>query len=87
MRILKCHCGSVEAEININKVEKFLKCNCSICKGTIMSMVKNNDFKIIKGEKKLKLYQFHTKVAKHYFCNNCGIYTHHHPRSNPASRF
>ena len=33
---------------------------------------------------KLKLYQFHTKVAKHYFCSICGIYTHHNPRSNPS---
>ena len=49
-----------------------------------MSMVKNEDFKIIKGEKKLRIYQFHTKVAKHYFCSHCGIYTHHNPRSNPA---
>ena len=32
-----------------------------------MTMVKNEDFKIIKGEKKLTLYQFHTKVAKHFF--------------------
>ena len=32
-----------------------------------MSMVKNEDFKITKGENKLKLYQFHSKVAKHYF--------------------
>ena len=86
MKILKCHCGSVEAKININKIEKFLKCNCSICKrkGTIMSIVKNEDFNIIKGKEKLKLYQFHTKVAKHYFCISCGIYTHHNPRSNPA---
>ena len=38
-----------------------------------MSMVKNDDFKIVKGEDKLKLYQFHTKVAKHYFCSVCGI--------------
>ena len=30
------------------------------------------------------VYQFHTKVAKHYFCIICGIYTHHNPRSNPA---
>ena len=34
-----------------------------------MSMVKNEDFKIIKGKDKLKLYQFHSKVAKHYFCS------------------
>jgi len=25
-----------------------------------------------------------TKVAKHYFCSVCGIYTHHNPRSNPS---
>ena len=49
-----------------------------------MTMVKNEDFKITKGKEVLKLYQFHTKVAKHYFCSNCGIYTHHNPRSNPT---
>ena len=48
-----------------------------------MSMVKNEDFKIKKGHDKLTLYKFHTKVAKHYFCSYCGIYTHHNPRSNP----
>ena len=87
MKKLKCHCGEIEAEINIDgDLIKMIKCNCSICKrkGTIMSMVKNEHFKITKGKDKLKLYQFHSKVAKHYFCSNCGIYTHHNPRSNPA---
>ena len=87
MKTLKCHCGQVEAEINLSgNFEKLLKCNCSICKrkGAVMSMVKNEDFKIIKGKEKIKLYQFHTNVAKHYFCSNCGIYTHHNPRSNPS---
>ena len=49
-----------------------------------MTMVGPADFKIVRGQGKLKLYQYHTKVAKHYFCSECGIYTHHHPRSNPA---
>tara|TARA_B100001093_G_scaffold421330_1_gene413551 strand:+ start:1005 stop:1373 length:369 start_codon:yes stop_codon:yes gene_type:complete len=89
MEKLRCHCGQVEAEIklpdNLN-LEKVLKCNCSICKrrGATMSFVENEFFKIVKGEDKLKLYQFHTKVAKHYFCSICGIYTHHNPRSNPG---
>ena len=48
-----------------------------------MTMVNPEDLKITKGEALLKLYQYHTKTAKHYFCSNCGIYTHHHPRSNP----
>ena len=83
---LVCHCGAVEAEINLDgDLAKVIKCNCSICKrkGAIMSMVKNEDFKIVKGEDKLKLYQFHSKVAKHYFCSICGIHTHNRPRSNP----
>ena len=87
MKKLKCHCGAIEAEINYQKnLKKILRCNCSLCKrkGAVMSMVKNEDFKIIKGADKLKLYQFHTKVAKHYFCSICGIYTHHNPRSNPS---
>ena len=85
MRKLSCHCGAEKAEINIDKLNKLLRCNCSICKrkGAIMSMVKNEEFKIVKGKDLLKLYQFHTKVAKHFFCSICGIYTHHNPRSNP----
>ena len=87
MKLLKCHCGAIEAEIHVSVIsEKILRCNCSLCKrkGAVMSMVKNQDFNITKGADKLKLYQFHTKVAKHYFCSICGIYTHHNPRSNPA---
>ncbi len=86
MKRLRCHCGIVEAEINIEKIVKVLRCNCSICKrkGAIMSMVKNEDFKIIKGREMLSVYKFHTKVANHYFCKNCGIYTHHNPRINPS---
>ena len=87
MKKLNCHCGAIEAEIIVpDNLEKVLRCNCSLCKrkGAVMSMVRNEDFKITKGIGELKLYQFHSKVAKHYFCTICGIYTHHNPRSNPA---
>jgi hypothetical protein len=87
MKKLSCHCKQVEAEINLpDKLEKIIRCNCSICKrkGAIMAMVKNEDFNVTLGKDKLVLYQFHSKVAKHYFCSTCGIYTHHNPRSNPA---
>ncbi len=40
--------------------------------------------KITKGTDKLTLYQFNTKIAKHYFCSVCGIYTHHQRRSDPT---
>ena len=87
MKKLTCHCNGVEIEVNIPEpLEKTLRCNCTLCKrkGAIMTMVKPNDFKIIKGQELLMLYQYHTKVAKHFFCSNCGIYTHHNPRANPA---
>tara|TARA_B100001057_G_scaffold492596_1_gene585290 strand:- start:766 stop:1128 length:363 start_codon:yes stop_codon:yes gene_type:complete len=87
MKKLTCHCGEIEAEINLpEKLEKILRCNCSICKrkGAIMSIVKNEDFKITKGKEKLSLYKFHSKIANHFFCSMCGIYTHHNPRINPA---
>ena len=56
MKILKCHCRAIAGEINAaDPLDKILRCNCSLCKrkGAIMSMVKNEDFKIIKGEDKL----------------------------------
>ena len=84
---LTCHCKSVEAEVNVQQpFTKIIRCNCSICKrkSAIMTMVGPDDFKIIKGAELLKLYQYHSKTAKHYFCSNCGIYTHHNPRSNPS---
>ena len=87
MKKLTCHCGEVEIEVNIpDQLKKIMRCNCSLCKrkGTIMTMVGPNDLKITKGKDLLKIYQYHTKTAKHYFCSNCGIYTHHNPRSNPA---
>ena len=48
-----------------------------------MASVKLDDLEVIKGEEALGLYQFNTLSAKHYFCKNCGIYTHHQRRSNP----
>ena len=48
-----------------------------------MTMIINDDFKITKGQKIGTLYQYHTKVAEHYFCSKCGIHTHNKPRSNP----
>ena len=58
MKKLKCHCGGVEAEVNVSeKFEKVIRCNCSICKrkGYAMSMDAENDLKITKGEGLLTL--------------------------------
>ncbi len=81
-----CHCGEVELELSLpNGIERPRRCDCSICrrKGAIVGSVALGGIKIIKGEEHLKLYQFNTNTAKHYFCSNCGTYTHHQRRSNP----
>jgi hypothetical protein len=87
MKKLTCHCEKVELEVNIQDEDfkKLMRCNCTLCKkkGTIMTPIPREGLKVVKGEDVLKLYQYHTKVAKHYFCSNCGIYTHHVMRSNP----
>jgi len=80
-----CHCGRVKFEM-VSDLQSVLRCNCSICKrkGTPMVATKEGSFKLTAGEEFLSLYQFNTKLARHYFCKVCGIYTHHNPRSNPV---
>ena len=84
---LKCHCEKVELEIDLQEegFKKLMRCNCSLCKrkGAVMSPIEKEKVKILKGQENLKIYQYHTKVAEHYFCSICGIYTHHIMRSNP----
>lgn len=83
----QCHCGSVEFELHLPQgIEKPRRCDCSICrrKGAIVASVKLDGIRILKGKEHLKLYQFNTNTAKHYFCSNCGIYTHHQRRSDPS---
>ena len=86
MKKLICHCREVEIQINLNKnIDKLIRCNCSMCKrkGTMATTINKKDLKIIKGEDKIKTYQFNTNVAKHHFCSECGIHTHNLRRSDP----
>jgi len=86
MKKLKCHCGAVEVEVYLEKnIEEVMRCNCSMCKrkGTMYTVIKKEDLKIIKGETKIKTYQFNTNEAKHYFCSVCGTHTHNLRRSDP----
>ena len=48
-----------------------------------MATAKLPELKITRGQDKLSLYQWNTKIAKHYFCSVCGIYTHHQRRKAP----
>ena len=82
---VSCHCGSVQLEVETD-LSMIKQCNCSICKrkNAKMSILPKEAIKSIKGEDNLSVYQFGTKVAKHYFCKICGIYTHHNPRRDPS---
>ena len=79
-----CHCGAVEFEVE-GDITSGVICDCSLCKrkGAIMHRIPNEQFRLIKGENDLTTYQWNTRVAKHYFCKHCGIYTHHQPRTRP----
>lgn len=82
-----CHCGAVELELSLpDGLVDVRRCDCSFCRrrGAIVASVPLASIHILKGHEYLKLYQFNTKTAKHYFCANCGIYTHHQRRSNPS---
>ncbi|MFT4929822.1 MAG: hypothetical protein ACI8WB_005957 [Phenylobacterium sp.] len=83
---LSCHCGQVELLLDLpDGIVDPRRCDCSICrrKGAIAASVPLSGLTVVKGQDVLKLYQFNTNAAKHYFCSNCGIYTHHQRRSNP----
>ena len=85
MKKLTCHCGEIEIQVDLKKnIDELMKCNCSMCKrkGTMYTIIKKEDLKIIKGETKIKTYQFNTKVAKHHFCSACGTHTHNLRRSD-----
>jgi hypothetical protein len=79
-----CHCGRVRFEVRTSKTTAF-DCNCSICKkkGFLHLIVSPEDFKLLGGDMALSTYTFNTGVAKHYFCQTCGIAPFYRPRSHP----
>lgn len=82
-----CHCGSVKIELYLpNGLIDIRRCDCSLCRrrGAVAASVPLDDINILQGNEHLKLYQFNTNTAKHYFCGNCGVYTHHQRRTDPT---
>lgn len=83
---LSCHCGAVVLELDLpDGIVDPRRCDCSICrrKGAVAATVALDGLRVVQGGEQLRLYQFNTRVAKHYFCAVCGIYTHHQRRSSP----
>ncbi|MBM7454601.1 hypothetical protein HNR62_000430 [Oceanisphaera litoralis] len=83
-----CHCGSVEFQFSGNEIVSGLRCNCSLCekKGAIMTeyAVESDNITISNHSDSLATYEFGSKIAKHYFCNKCGIYTFHQTKVKPG---
>ena len=75
-----CHCGAIKFSYDGEEITRGLRCTCSICrrKGAMMSpeAIPQENLKIEAAPEDLGLYEFGNKVAKHYFCKRCGIYTH-----------
>src|SRR5690625_6859856 len=81
-----CHCGTVRFTVLlIDGLRTARRCNCSYCsmRGAVAVSAHLDDIKVLQGEAALRLYQFNTGEAKHYFCSCCGIYTFHQRRSSP----
>jgi hypothetical protein len=82
---LTCHCGAAELSVVLaDGLSTARRCDCSFCRrrGVAPVTVREGDLEVVRGET-LTLYQWGTRVAEHWFCSVCGIYTHHRRRSNP----
>jgi hypothetical protein len=81
-----CHCGQVRFRVMLSEgLSTARRCNCSFCRmrGAVALTAQAGEIAFLQGEDRLTRYQFNTRVAEHFFCAGCGIYTHHRRRSNP----
>ena len=80
-----CHCGAVRFEVRAPARITVQHCNCSMCSktGFLHLIVPAGDFSLLSGSAQLQTYTFNTGVAKHLFCEVCGIKSFYVPRSHP----
>ena len=75
----RCHCGRVRFAFRSPEITAGIRCNCSLCvrRGAVLSSnyIPHADFTPHADEHDLSLYLWNDKVMRHYFCENCGIYT------------
>lgn len=79
-----CHCGEVRFEVDA-ELDQVRVCDCSICRkrGALIHRVEESDLRIETPLENLSLYQWHTGVARDYFCPKCGILPFRRPRTAP----
>jgi hypothetical protein len=83
-----CHCQKIRFSIELNQAIEACEltaCNCSICEktGYLHLIIAKSQFHLNSEWHLLRNYQFNKKIAKHYFCKNCGIKSFYQPRSHP----
>ncbi len=83
-----CHCGAIRFSYEGEEITGGLRCTCSICsrKAAMMSpeAIPLDALKVEANDEDIGLYQFGSRVAKHYFCRRCGIYTHNEMARKPG---
>ncbi len=79
-----CHCGDVIFEVDMD-LDHVRNCDCSLCRkrGALIHRVDDGDLRIGTPLAAMSLYQWHTMVAKDYFCPRCGILPFRRPRTAP----
>ena len=79
-----CHCGAVQFRVDA-VITEATTCDCSLCvkRNAVMVKVPELSLTVLAGEEMLTLYQWNTRVARHYFCRQCGIYVFHRKRAAP----
>lgn len=79
-----CHCGAVEFEID-GPIDELTTCDCTLCamRGALMAKVPEHALRVLRGRGHLKLYQWNARVARHFFCDTCGVYVFHRKRAAP----
>ena len=82
-----CHCGSILFEFKAKNIfDDLYKCNCSLClrKSIVMKAIPKSDFFLLSKKISLNSYKWNKRIAEHFFCNVCGVYTHHIRRRDPS---
>lgn len=85
---LTCHYGAAEVRVTLaGDLSDARRCDCSFCRRRAAAnvTVNDSDLEVLRGGT-LRLYQFGTRQAEHFFCGTCGCYTHHR-RSSATSEF